>query len=107
MEREDLKWRQPPEWKECLISALAEPPFIINEEDITIAKFEVQTSGVMHLNMTWNPPEVTFGSVTRYEVHITREPLPSGDNQNGFTTVYRAEVRGILKFISFFIKVWA
>ena len=93
VEWDDLQWIQGPDWQECMLDTSPEAPSSVEEESIVVSRFEV-SGNKLNLNMSWAPPEVTYGNITSYEVKITREPLPAGDESTGstFTTVYVAEV---------------
>lgn len=84
---------QVPDWKECLIDTLPLPPSPVVEDSINVSDFSI-VADRLNLSMSWQPPPVTYGPITRYEVLVTHQPLSVGSSSVGtsFAVVYQDEV---------------
>ncbi len=90
---DDLEWMQVPDWRECTIDTLPDAPSTIAEVSIAVSDFSISGDG-LNFSMSWSPPNVTYGSITSYDVLVTRDPFPPGSDSatSSIATVYSAEV---------------
>lgn len=76
---EDFRQERVPNIRTCYVSAVPEPPGVIESDSIVIHEFQVNNR-LLFMNLSWEEPNTTHGSILRYEVRVTRQPLSQLDD---------------------------
>ena len=80
-ERMDLFWRGNAWPQSCLVDASPLPPAAVSATSVSVFGLEFNGSSLF-LNISWEAPEATHGTIVKYEIRVTSEPEMM-DNQTG------------------------
>ena len=75
---------------DCFVDAQPESPTPVNEDSVLINNIKLENMALF-LNMSWDPPEIMYGMITKYEVRVTILPGSEHDSAADFATVYKQE----------------
>ena len=96
--RNDLFWRAVPGRRDCLFDATPEPPDPVSTDSIMISHFELTGTNLL-LNVSWDPPENTFGDINDYQISIAEEIQPQVQSLEGQSNDSVLTAQPFTKFI--------